>query len=223
MAMPQDSDGSGLMSLLWAMLIYWNVYTWLEHLASLEQRNGGQRQGDQPGLSDRVGNTAQSIASLSGAVTGLNLASLFSEILRRSGVATVDEFLNDATFAYEAVVTAFDSGDRETLRVLVSPEVYDVFLDAIEEREARLEKTETVFSQIERSEIVDGLIDDTHMEVSVRFANEHFKLSRDASGQLIGGTPTAYRNVEVWRFARALSSRDRAWRVVATTPEHSVG
>ena len=153
-------------------------------------------------------------------MTGLNLASLFSEILRRSGVATVDEFLNDATFAYEAVVTALpDSGDRDRLRVLVSSEVYDVFLDAIEEREARLEETETVFSQIERAEIVDGLIGDTHMEVSVRFANEHFKLSRDASGQLIGGTPAAYRNVEVWRFARALSSRDRTWCVVATAPE----
>lgn len=219
--MPQDSDGSGLMSLFWAMLIYWNIYTWLEHLASLEQRNGGRRQGDRPGLSDRVENKTQSIAALGSTAMGSNLAILLSEIFRRSGVATVDEFLNNATFAYEAVVSAFDSGDRETLRVLVSPEVYDVFLDAIEEREERLEKTETVFSQIERSEIVDGLIGDTHMEVSVRFANEHFKLSRDASGQLIG-TPTAYRNVEVWRFARALSSRDLTWRVVATAPEQPV-
>lgn len=117
--------------------------------------------------------------------------------------------------AYETIVVAFDSGDRTMLRRLVSPEVYDALSDAMTARESQQITVETLFSRIDPPEIVNGLIDEAHMEISVRFVGECFRLCRNTAGELIEGTD-GHRNIDIWTFARALSSRESAWRVVAT-------
>lgn len=208
--MPQDADGSGLVSLIWAAWIYWNIYWWLAHLSSLEQVKKERRQ------RGSFGSPVDAKAiSLSASVRS-DLEALVSEVLRRDGAATVEDFLGKRLAAYEAIIAAFDSGDRETLRKLVSAEVFNVFSDEIAVREAQQQSIETVFSRIEPPKIIDGLIDEAYMEVSIRFVGESFKLFRGGAGQLIEGTPGRYRSIDIWTFGRTLSSRESAWRVVAT-------
>ena len=108
---------------------------------------------------------------------------LVHEILQRDGAATIEDFLSQKVQVYETVVAAFDSGDRHRLRNLVSPDVYEAFSDAIQVREAERKSEKTVFSQIEPPEIVAGLVEDTRMEVSIRFAAEFFRLPRYTGGQ----------------------------------------
>lgn len=211
--MPQDTDSSSLIALLWAGWIYLNIYWWLEYLSSLGQaaKNAPWR----PSVA--TPDTAHAEwRPVDTAVVPPHLEALATEILRRDGTRRIDEFLSSRLAAYEAIVTAFDLGDRALLRKLVSSEVYDVFSDAITEREARRQNIETVFSQIDPPEIVGGLIDEAHMEIAVQFASECFKLSRDTAGELIEGSPCRCRNIDIWTFARPLSSGENAWRVVAT-------
>jgi len=211
--MPQDADGSGLVALIWVAWIYWNIYWWLGHMSSLQRAE----QERQLGLLD-LPTDAKTLSPSATILVPTGLEALVSEILRRDGAVRIEDFLGERLAAYERIVAAFDSGDRDVLRKLVSPEVFDVFSDAIATREAQRENVETVFSRIEPQEIVGGLIDETHMVVSVRFAGESFKTFRNAAGQLLEGADRC-RVIDIWTFARTLSSRRDAWRVVATQAE----
>lgn len=209
--MPQDAESSGLISLLWAIWIYLNIYWWLDNLSSPEQADKSQPRRHWLGSwSDGA-----TVSPLAAAAVPLHLEALVSEILRRDSGGLVEDFLSKLLAAYETIVVAFDSGDRTILRRLVSPDVYDALSNAMTARESQQISVETVFSQIDPPEIVSGLIDEAHMEISVRFVGECFRLCRNTAGELIEGTDR-YRNIEIWTFARALSPRESAWRVVAT-------
>jgi predicted lipid-binding transport protein (Tim44 family) len=206
--MSQDADGSGLVSLLWGLWIYWSVSLWCEYLSSLSQ--------EKKELRPSWLNSPIPISSLKGSAASANLEALVSEILRLSGSITVNDFLDERLAAYESIVAAFDAGDRNTLRELVSSEVYDIFSETIAAREARREKTETSFSRIEPPEIVAGLFDETHAEVSIRFVAESYQLSRSASGQPIGRTPDRRHSIDIWTFGCTSSSPAGEWRLVGT-------
>jgi predicted lipid-binding transport protein (Tim44 family) len=142
-----------------------------------------------------------------------NLEPLVSRILRRDGDVAVTDFLGERLAAYESIVAFYGSGDRETLRKLVSSEIYDTFSDAIE---ARQERTRTIFSRIDLPKILDGHLDDDRMEISIRFAAEYFELPCDCSGQSVIAKPEKRHSVDIWTFARILSSPKDEWRLIAT-------
>jgi predicted lipid-binding transport protein (Tim44 family) len=188
-----------------------NVYSWIENRSSPEQTDGNLPQGRPFGFASN----ATTIPRLAAAAVRPDLEALVSEILRRDG-ELIEDFLSKLLATYETIVAAFDAGDRVMLRRLVSPEVYDALSGAIAARESRGITVETVFSRIATPEVVDGLIGEDHMEISVRFVGECFKLWRNPAGELIDGATDRSRNIDIWTFARMLSSREDAWRVVAT-------
>ncbi len=206
--MPQETDSSALVSLIYAIWIYWIVSSWMEQLLRRAQTENEQ---DQP---DKA-NEAEGMA-FTDATASRDLDASIAEFLQREMSTTIDDFLAKALATYEAIVAAFNSGDRETLRNLVSTDVYDAFAEVIRAREAARMRVETMFARIDPPKIVDGVVDATHVEVSVRFVGETFKLSRNAAGQLLEKKPAPCRSVDVWTFARQLPSRDSTWRVVAT-------
>lgn len=208
--MSQDADGSGLVTLVWGLWIYWTIYWWHDHLSSLSQAKKEMQ-------SDAISSPAGSaISLLRGSAISPGLDAFVSELLRRYGRVSVREFLDERLTAYETIVAAFDSGDRATLRMLVRADVYETFLDAIAARETRQESAETVFSLIEPPEILSGLVYETRAVVSIRFKSEFYKLSRDASGQLIGRTTDRHQSIDVWTFGYESSSPAGKWRLAAT-------
>ena len=58
------------------------------------------------------------------------------EIAKADPSFDAGSFLKGAKIAYEAIVTAYARGDRETLRNLLSREVLDSFSSVISERES---------------------------------------------------------------------------------------
>ncbi len=128
-----------------------------------------------------------------------------------------DAFLKGANVAYEAIVTAYAGGDRETLRGLLSREVFDSFNTVISEREARGETNEFSFVGIASAGIIDASFTDRIAHVTVRFVSELVTAVRDRAGNVIEGDIKAVRQVtDVWTFARDVSSRNPNWRLVAT-------
>jgi hypothetical protein len=208
--MPQDTDGSGLATLLWAFWIYWCVYRCLAHGASLEQQAHGQPGAPKPSFNP---NPLLRLADVKGP---RDLDGIISEIRLRGGTFTLDDFLVGALAAYETVIAAFNAGDRETLRTLVCSDVYDTFSNAIMARGTQSQGVEIVFSKIEPPQIVGGYVDDARIEVSVRFVGEFFRLSRNAAGQLTDATPEKCWSTDIWTFGRSQPQRDKTWRVTAT-------
>ena len=127
------------------------------------------------------------------------------------------KFLEGGKIAYEMVVTAFAEGDRRQLRQLLSREVFDGFVSAISQREARQEKIDFKFVGIEKAEITDATVRGGTEQVTVRFVSQLISATRDKDGKVIDGDETKVSDVtDIWTFARDVGSRDPNWRLVAT-------
>jgi predicted lipid-binding transport protein (Tim44 family) len=126
-------------------------------------------------------------------------------------------FINGAKAAYEMIVTAFADGDRKMLRNLLSREVYDGFVAAISQREARGEKIEFKFVGIDKAEITEASLKGGTAQVTVRFVSKLVSATHDKTGKVIDGDPVHVGDVtDIWTFAREVTSRDPNWKLVAT-------
>jgi predicted lipid-binding transport protein (Tim44 family) len=136
-----------------------------------------------------------------------------------AGDSTFDpqHFLTGARAAYEMIVTAYASGDRRALQNLLSPEVYEGFEAAIQERENKGETVETRFVSIDKTEIIGAEQRGGTAQITIRFVSQLISTTRDRAGNVIDGSPDKVTEVtDVWTFARDLSSRDPNWKLVAT-------
>jgi predicted lipid-binding transport protein (Tim44 family) len=128
-----------------------------------------------------------------------------------------EHFLVGAKAAYEMIVTAFAQGDRSTLKNLLAPDVYDGFISAIAEREARRHKAELTFIGLEEAKLTSAELEGRTARISVRFLAELITCVRDSEGKVVEGDATEVQTIrDGWTFARETSSRDPNWKLVAT-------
>ncbi|WP_374301771.1 Tim44/TimA family putative adaptor protein [Ferrovibrio sp.] len=128
------------------------------------------------------------------------------------------EFLGGAKAAYEMIVTAFAAGDKETLRPLLSREVFNDFAAAIDDRAKRGETVETTFVGLRGAEITETQVNNRIAEVTIRFESELISVTKDAQGHVIAGHANSVEQVtDIWTFARDTRSRDPNWTLIATT------
>ncbi len=128
-----------------------------------------------------------------------------------------DAFLGGAKGAYEMVVTAFAEGDRKTLKQLLSRDVYDGFVGAISEREARGETIEFKFVGIDKAEITKAGVKGATVQVTVRFLSKLVSATHNKDGAVVDGDPTHVGDVtDIWTFEREANTRDPNWKLVAT-------
>ena len=127
------------------------------------------------------------------------------------------EFLQGAEAAYEMIVTAFADGDRRMLRSLLSPDVFDGFIAAISDREARGERIESRFIGISAADIQDAELKGSVAHVTVKFRSQLVSATLSKDGDVVeGDTQTVSDVTDVWTFARDTNSRDPNWQLVAT-------
>ncbi len=129
-------------------------------------------------------------------------------------------FVDGAKMAYEMIVMAYADGDRKTLKNLLSREVYDGFVAAIADREAKSEKIQSSFVGIDKADIVTAEMKGSEAHVTLRVVSELISATRDKAGDVIDGDPETVAEVkDVWTFARDTRSRDPNWKLVATEAE----
>ena len=128
-------------------------------------------------------------------------------------------FLEGARAAYEMILMAYESGDRETLRDLLAPDVYQAFEQVIAEREAKGLHVDARFVGVRESRVEDIAFDPETAEadITVRFVGELVTAVRDAAGRIVEGDPNEIRRqTDVWTFSRVLGSDDPTWLLTAT-------
>ncbi|ADZ72670.1 Tim44/TimA family putative adaptor protein [Polymorphum gilvum] len=151
------------------------------------------------------------------APSGSALNAALRQILSVDRSFEPEQFLQGARAAYEMIVTAFAEGDRKTLKNLLSKEVYDGFVTAISEREARGETIESTFVGIDKADIVEAALKGSVAQVTVRLQSELISATRDKDGHVVDGDPSRVTEVvDIWTFARDTTSRDPNWKLVAT-------
>jgi predicted lipid-binding transport protein (Tim44 family) len=129
----------------------------------------------------------------------------------------VARFLSGAASAFELIVGAFAKKDTDTLKPLLSAEVYGQFASAIQEREDRGETLETEIVVLKPAKIESIEVENNRAQISVRFSSEQVNVVRNAQGAIIEGDKDHVQSVtDIWTFARDLASRDPNWALVAT-------
>jgi len=131
-----------------------------------------------------------------------------------------ETFVDGSRAAYEMIVSAYASGDRESLRMLLADEVYENFVGAIDEREAQGQTQESTIVSLDDAEIVDADLNGRIAEVTVKFTSQMSSALLDAQGEVLPGQSTAPREVtDVWTFGRDTGSGDPNWQLIETRSE----
>ncbi len=110
-------------------------------------------------------------------------------------------FVTGARSAYELIVNAFAKGDRDTLRGLLTPRVFESYATAIQGREEKGEPGPELV-RLKSAEISDASLQGETAHVTVRFEAE---LAEGAHGVRDAR--------ERWTFERDIRSPDPNWRL----------
>jgi predicted lipid-binding transport protein (Tim44 family) len=133
--------------------------------------------------------------TVTGASTGEGLAA----IAKADPVFDPGFFVQGARTAYEMIVNAFAKGDRETLRGLLTPRVYESYAAAISAREEKGGAGPELV-RLKSAEIHEAELRDTTARVTVKFEAE---LAEGAHGVRDAR--------ERWTFERDIRSSDPTW------------
>ncbi len=127
------------------------------------------------------------------------------------------EFLEGAKAAFDMVIEAFNKRDRDTLKMLLSKEVFESFRQVIEEREEADEYVENVLVAVESAEISDAELKRSTARVTVKFVSEQMQVKKDKDGNTLPDQASATQTIEDdWVFERDMKSRNPNWTIVET-------
>ncbi len=148
---------------------------------------------------------------------GSAVAKGIENLAEADGDFSPGEFLGGARMAYEMIVNAFAEGDKQALKPLLSKEVYDGFVAAIDERKKQKHILESKFVGINKADISKISIAGGDAQISIKFVSDLITATLDEEGRVIDGDPSEIQEItDVWTFERPISSRDPNWRLVAT-------
>lgn len=146
------------------------------------------------------------------------LAAGFRSVIEGDPSFSPKTFLDGAKQAYEMIVTAYASGDRQTLKNLLDKEVFEGFQRAITEREAAGHTVDFTFVGLPKVEISEAEYDKKNVLVTVRFHADVVSATRDKDGNLVEGNAEQVQTIaDEWTFGRNPKSRDPNWKVVTTS------
>lgn len=121
-------------------------------------------------------------------------------------------FLEGARGAYEMVLEAFWSGDRETLKELCDDDVYAGFSGAIDAREAAGQTLDNKLIRVEETRIHAATLDGRTARVAVLFVSDIAAVTRDKDGNVIAGSlDDAVESRDIWTFSRDIGSNSPDW------------
>jgi len=113
-------------------------------------------------------------------------------------------FLEGAKKAFEIIITAFNKGDKKTLKNLVAKDVYGAFESAID---SGSNNPSAQFYSLVVDSIEDAKVENGKISISVNFISE----------QIIGDNEeSVLKNRDTWVFEKLESSNSPAWILVST-------
>ena len=113
-------------------------------------------------------------------------------------------FLDGAKKAFEIIITAFNNGDKKTLKGLVSKDVYNAFEKAINEGS---NNPNSQFYSLVIDGIADAKVENEKITISVNFISEQI---------LSDNEENIVKNKDTWVFEKPESSTGPSWTLVST-------
>lgn len=129
------------------------------------------------------------------------------------------DFMSGARQAYEMILMAFETGDRDGLRPFLAPELYAEFEAVIAAREAQALTVDAEFIGISDIKVLHASFMPAtgEAEITMRFHAELVSEMRNAAGEVVEGDKAVTRKERSdWTFARIMGTDDLNWTLVAT-------
>ena len=169
----------------------------------------GRRVGRQPEDNPELTRRATSLDAASAARLPADSPALggVAAIRAKDSAFDLDKFLAGAKTAFQTIVSAYASGDREALKPLLAPQVSAAFEAGITQREAEGRSEKVEFLQPPRADLEDTSVLGDLARIKVRFLAEFRSRTKGPEGEAVDDRRTA----EVWTFERPLASRDPNW------------
>ena len=114
------------------------------------------------------------------------------------------EFLEGAKKAFEIIITAFNKGDKSTLKNLVSKDVYNAFEGAIN---SGSNNPNSQFYSLVIDGVEDAKVEGGKISIAVNFTSEQILSDNEDS---------IVKNKDTWVFEKPESSAGPAWLLVST-------
>ena len=128
-------------------------------------------------------------------------------------------FIDGAKSAYSMILEAFASGDRDTLRELLTDDVYAVYDAAITDRENQDLVQTTDLGSLRTTQIKDARVDGKMAVIRVLYEADIASALRNADGELVNGDPDVLSSIsEHWTYIRDIGSDDPTWRLSEVEP-----
>jgi predicted lipid-binding transport protein (Tim44 family) len=128
---------------------------------------------------------------------------------------TPASFLDGAAKAFQIIVTAFASGDRQALRPLLGDEMWKAFDLAITEREKAGNTQVTELRSIHGISIEAAELTGTVATIGAKIVSDQVNMTHTQSGQVIAGTDAVTEITDFWTFERDLAQPNPVWHLVA--------
>lgn len=134
------------------------------------------------------------------------------ELARLDSDFDLARFSTGAQDAFAIIVESFAAGDRDTLKNLLEPQVYDAFDRAIALREQSGETMSTEIHAVRKAEILGAQVEGRVAQVTVRFIADETCVIRARDGSILSGDPDRITEMnDIWIFSRPVRSRDPRW------------
>jgi predicted lipid-binding transport protein (Tim44 family) len=132
----------------------------------------------------------------------------------------LEPFLRGAVTAFEMIVEAFATGDKATLKLLLSPSVFKSFAAALQDREEAQQTVETKIVNLKDPEVINIEIKGKQEQITLKFVSEQITITKDAEGKILDN-PAHLSLVmnDIWTFSRLIGSKNPNWVLVATRIE----
>ena len=114
------------------------------------------------------------------------------------------QFLEGAKKAFEIIITSFNNGDKNTLKSLVSNDVYRAFEKAIDSNQ---NNPKAQFYSLIIDGIEDASVNDGKISISVNFTSEQMLNNDEAS---------IVKNRDTWTFEKPVNSSSPKWTLTQT-------
>lgn len=129
---------------------------------------------------------------------------------------SVNSFVIGSKAAFDMVMKAFSNNDRETLKLLLSDDLYSMLSKVLDENIATNRKEEKSVVAIDAKTITAAELSGTVVKLRLNFISEQINLVKDKEGKLISGSPSRIEAVEDnWEFERNIRSSDPNWKITA--------
>ena len=126
-------------------------------------------------------------------------------------------FIKGAQIAYETIITDFSDNDNRLTKSkpILSKKIFDLFNQALKDREKRGHYSEITFIGINSATIKDHKKNENIITVTVEFVSEIITCIRDKEKKIISGNPEKIKKIyDTWVFSRDLRSNSPNWQLV---------